>query len=188
VIAGDAETGVTIMRVVKELDAGAMLSVVRRRIAPHETSVDVERGLADVGAAALLDVVEQLASGVATEAPQDSALATYAAKIAREERAVDWTLPARDIHNRVRGLQPWPLVAVRIDGARYLLHRTDVSDETTDAPGGTIISASGDGIAVATGQGVLRILALQPEGRRVMSAREFLAGRKLAPGTIVTAP
>jgi methionyl-tRNA formyltransferase len=187
VIAGDAETGVTIMRVVKELDAGPMLKVVRQPIGPDDTSVDVERSLAELGAAALLDVVGEIAEGRAVEVPQDDSQATHAAKITRDEGVVDWSWPAREIHNRVRGLQPWPLVSVRIDGARYTLHRTALMDESTDAAPGTILSAAGDIMSVATGEGVLRILEIQPEGRRVMAVRDFLAGHRIEPGTIVTA-
>lgn len=187
VIAGDEATGVTIMRLVKELDAGPMLSVVRRPIDPDETSVDVERGLAELGAPALLDAVERIADGRALEVPQDHARATHAAKIAKEEGAVSWTLPAAAIHNRVRGLQPWPLVSVRIGGARYKIHRTARSGARTDAAPGTIVSAAAEGIAVATGDGeALRIVQIQPEGRRVMSAAEFLSGHRLEPGAIVT--
>lgn len=187
VIAGDAETGVTIMRVVAELDAGPVLSMVRRPIGPDETSVDVERALADLGAAALLDAVEAIADGRSVEVPQDHARATDAAKITREEGRVDWSLPAAAIHNRVRGLQPWPLVSVRIAGARYKVHRTALTGDTTDAAPGTIVSASGDGIAVATGgSAVLRIVQIQPEGSRAMTAREFLSGHPVEPGTLVT--
>jgi methionyl-tRNA formyltransferase len=187
VIAGDAETGVTIMRVVKELDAGPMMSTVRRPIGSDETSVDVEHALAELGARALVDVVERIADGSAVEVPQDDAQATHAAKIAREEGAVEWSLSAAEIHNRVRGLQPWPLVAVRIGGARYKIHRTTPTGDRTDAAPGTIVSVSADGIGVATGGGgVLRIDQIQPEGRRVMSARDFLSGHTLEPGTHLT--
>jgi methionyl-tRNA formyltransferase len=187
VMAGDIETGVTIMRVVKELDAGPMLSMVRRPIGPDETSVDVERALSELGATALLQVVEQMAAGPVVDVFQDDARATHAAKIAKEESAVDWSLPAREIHNRVRGLQPWPLVAIRIAGIRYRLHRTALTSARTDAPAGTILSASGDVITIAAGSSsVLRVLQLQPDGKRVMDAREFLSGHRLEPGTIVT--
>jgi methionyl-tRNA formyltransferase len=188
VIAGDPETGVTIMRVVAELDAGPMMSVVRRPIGPDETSVDVERALAELGARALVDVVDQIADGTAVEVAQDHGRATHASKIAREEAAVDWSLTSAEIHNRVRGLQPWPLVSVRIGGARYKVHLTTLTADRTDAVPGTIVSASADGIGIATGGGgVLRIVQIQPEGRRVMSARDFLSGHKLEPGSRLTA-
>ena len=189
VIAGDSETGVTIMRVVKELDAGPMILTARRPIGPDETSIEVERGLADLGAIALIDAVEQLAGGRAHEVPQDHGAATYAAKITRDEGVVDWSTPAQRIHDRVRGLQPWPLVSVRIDGARYLVHRTQLTGERTTAAAGTIVSATPDGIDVAAGDGqVVRLAQLQPEGRRAMSARDLLAGRSIRGGTAVTPP
>ena len=183
VIDGRDETGVTIMRVVRELDAGAMLAVARRPIGINETSVEVERGLAGLGASLLLDVVEQLAQGTAVETPQDHSRATYAHKIQKAEGAIDWTLPAGRIHNLVRGLQPWPLVSGRIDGRRFILHRTEPSEVTTDAEGGTVIEAAGDTLLIAGGDGhALRVVQIQPEGKRAMSARELLAGNPVRVG------
>jgi methionyl-tRNA formyltransferase len=184
VIDGRAETGVTIMRVVRELDAGPMLARVTRPIATDETSVDVERGLAALGAGLLLEVIEQLAAGTAKEEPQDDSAATYAAKITREEGTLDWTLPAAAIHDRVRGLQPWPLVSARLDGRRYLLHRTAHDPQSVADEPGTIVEASSDRLVVATAHGSLQILQLQPEGKRVLSTREFLAGYRVRPGMI----
>jgi methionyl-tRNA formyltransferase len=186
VIAGDRETGITIMRVVKELDAGASFKTIRRAIDPDETSIDVERELAEMGANLLIDVLQEIAEGRATETPQDSSLATYAPKITKEEGAVDWSLPAERLHNLVRGLQPWPLVSGRINGARFLVHRTALTSAVSpDAPG-TIVRAEPERLEVVAGDGrVLRFITIQPEGRRAMSAREFLAGRHIAPGTKV---
>jgi methionyl-tRNA formyltransferase len=186
VMAGDEATGVTIMRVVAELDAGPMLATATRSIAPDETSVDVEGGLAEAGADLLLDVVDRLARGPVDETPQDDAQATYAPKLLKTESPVDWSLPARTIHNRVRGLQPWPMASTTIEGDRGLIHRTAVTDVRTDARPGTIVEAGGDVLAVAAGDGlVLRILVIQSEGRRTMNVREFLSGRKLTPGMLL---
>jgi methionyl-tRNA formyltransferase len=183
VIAGDSETGITIMRVVKELDAGAMLAIRRRPIGPDETSVEVEHDLARIGADLLVETVDALAMGSVTETPQPEEGITYASKLTKEESAVSWTEPALRIHNLVRGLQPWPLVAARLAGVRVLVHRTALTDDVSDAPGGTVVQASGDTLAVAAGDGrVLRIVSLQPEGRRVMSVRDFLASRRIEPG------
>jgi methionyl-tRNA formyltransferase len=183
VMAGDEVTGVTIMRVVAELDAGPMLATATRPIALDETSVDVERGLADAGAGLLLDVVDRMARGPVVETPQDDARATFAPKLLKTESTIDWSLAARTIHNRVRGLQPWPMASTTIDGARSLIHRTTVSDVRADAAPGTVVEAGGDVLAVAAGDGVvLQILEIQPEGGRTMSVREFLSGRKLRPG------
>lgn len=182
-IDGRTETGVTIMRVVRELDAGPMFAKIVRPIAEDETSLDVEQDLARLGAGLLLDVVEQLAAGTACEEPQDHTRATHAPKLTKGEGVIDWGLPGVRIHDRVRGLQPWPLVSAHLDDRRYLLHRTSRTRERTTAAGGTIVQASGDVLAVAAGDGeVLHILQLQPEGKRVMTAREFLAGRSIPPG------
>ena len=183
VMAGDTETGVTIMRVVKELDAGAMFAVRRRVIGPDETSVEVEHALAGIGAGVLLETVEALAGGRAEETPQPGTGITYAAKLTREESAVPWSDTAAQIHNKVRGLQPWPLVAARLAGTRVLIHRTGLTGALSDRPPGSILRAQGDELSVVAGDGgVLRILEIQPEGRRVMRTREFLAGRRIDAG------
>ncbi|HET7218304.1 MAG TPA: methionyl-tRNA formyltransferase [Vicinamibacterales bacterium] len=186
VIAGDAETGVTIMRVVKELDAGPMFAKVVRPIADDETSADVERDLAVRGAELLATVIRDMAAGRAVETPQDSALVTYAPKIEKAEGAVEWSLPAARLHNLVRGLQPWPLVSTRIAGSRVLIHKTALTTALTPDRPGTIVRAEADRFEIAAGDGrVLRLLVVQPEGRRPMTAREFLAGRSIPQGTKV---
>ncbi|MEO6213020.1 MAG: methionyl-tRNA formyltransferase [Vicinamibacterales bacterium] len=192
VVAGDAETGVTIMRVVSELDAGPMIETVRRRIDTDETSVQVEQGLAELGAGILVDVVDRLSEGPVTEVPQEHALATYAPKITKAEGAIDWALPAAAIHNLVRGLQPWPLVAVTLDGVRCAIYRTSLSQPSgativpkgTAAEPGTVVTAAGDMLTIAAGDGrLIRIVEIQPDGRRVMNARDFLSGRTVSVGT-----
>lgn len=193
VIAGDTATGVTIMRVVQELDAGPMLASVTRPIGPDDTSVEVEHDLAELGASLLLDVVDRLVAGAVVETPQDAAQATFAPKVLKSESRIDWSTGAGRIHNQVRGLQPWPLASTTIEGTRCLIHRTSVVDRDTlqgmhaevrawSGPG-TVIVASGDILAIATGDGgILQITQIQPEGRRTMSAREFLSGHRLDPG------
>jgi methionyl-tRNA formyltransferase len=184
VIAGDRETGVTIMRVVHALDAGAMMAKAARPIGPDETSVEVEEALAELGAPLLLEAIEDLAAGRAVETPQDDALATYAPKIQKAERSIDWSLPAIAIHNHVRGLQPWPLVSARIEGVRYLIHKTAIVDDRTEAPAGTVVRAAGDHLEIAGGDGrMVRALLIQPEGRRIMSARDLLAGHRIPAGS-----
>jgi methionyl-tRNA formyltransferase len=186
VIAGDRVTGVTIMRVVKELDAGPMLAAASREIGPDETSPEVERDLADMGASLVLEVVDRLAAGEVTATAQSEELATYAPKLTKAEGSIEWDLPGRQIHNLVRGLQPWPLVSGRLGGNRVLLHRTALTGDEASARPGTITRAEGDSLEFASGDGqVVRILALQPEGRRVMSARDFLSGRPVAPGSLL---
>jgi methionyl-tRNA formyltransferase len=185
VIDGRTETGVTIMRVVRELDAGPMFARATRPIGPDETSLEVDQALAIMGADLLLEVVEQLAANTAREEPQDHGRASYAHKLTKGDGTIDWGLPAARIHNLVRGLHPWPLVSTHLGDRRFLLHRTGRTGEKSGAPPGTIVEATGDRLDVAGGDGeVLRILQLQPEGRRVMTAREFLAGRGAAAGDL----
>lgn len=185
VMAGDTETGVTIMRVIRELDAGPTFASARRAIAPDETSVDVERGLASLGAGLLVDVVEEIAAGRAREVPQDDAQATYAPKITREEGRIEWTRPARQIHDQVRGLYPWPHAHTFVGGSRVIVLRTRVGPPVAYPPApGTVLHASRDTLHVMAGDGrAVAIELVQPEGKRPMSARELLAGRPIASGT-----
>jgi methionyl-tRNA formyltransferase len=189
VLAGDAETGVTIMRVIRELDAGAMFAKAIRRIGPNDTSDVVERELAELGGALLVTVVDQLAEGAAREEPQDASQATYAPKLTKDEGLIDWDRPAIAIHNQVRGLYPWPHAYTFLDGMRIIVLGTRPSGDSSDAPAGTVIAAGPEGIQVAAGAGsVLVIDTLQPEGKRPMSARDFLSGRPLASGTVLGRP
>ncbi|HXW05153.1 MAG TPA: methionyl-tRNA formyltransferase, partial [Vicinamibacterales bacterium] len=183
VIAGETVTGVTIMRVVKALDAGPTFASVTRPIGPDDTSVEVETDLARLGARLLVEVADRIAAGTAVETPQEEGLATYAPKITREEGVIAWDQPAATIHDLVRGLQPWPLVSGRLGSTRVLLRRTQVDPSARAAAAGRAArSADGDAIDIVCAVGtVLRVLRLQPEGRRVMSAREFLAGHALGP-------
>jgi len=186
IIAGDNETGVTIMRVVKALDAGPMLATVRRRIEDAETSEDVEQSLAVLGADLLVSTLDDLARGAAHEESQDDSAATYAHRLTKDDGIVSWARPARDIHNLIRGLHPWPHAFTFHWGHRLILHHAVPHESAVTEPPGTIIAAHGDDLRVATGFGALRIVALQAEGKRVMTAREFLAGHPMAAGELLT--
>jgi len=189
VLDGERETGVTIMRVEKMLDAGAMLARATRPIGPDETSDVVERDLAQLGAPLLIDVIEQLAAGTAQEELQDFMMCSYAPKVTKGEGLLDWSLPASYIHNRVRGLYPWPHAYSYLDGRRLILLRTRLDAETTDAPPGTIVDTASGSLCVATGHGERIVIErVQPEGRRPMEARDFLAGHRLQPGARFTSP
>jgi methionyl-tRNA formyltransferase len=182
VLAGDPETGVTIMRVAAELDAGPTFAIETVPIPPDATSGEMETVLAHLGARLMLPVVNAMAEGRAIETPQDHSRATHAAKITKEEGAIDWTAPASVVHNQVRGLQPWPLAWTRLGSDRLVLRRTRPLAHGDLAPG-TVVRAGGDELVVACGHGTeLQILEIQPEGRRTMTAREFLAGRAIRPG------
>jgi methionyl-tRNA formyltransferase len=189
IIDGEAETGVTIMRLVRELDAGNMIAKVKRPIGPDDTSDVVERDLAQLGASLLVDVVDRMADGPVEEERQDFMMATYAPRLTKEEGLVDWTLPAPFIHNRVRGLYPWPHAYTYLDGQRLILLQTRVEDEPAAEPPGTVVAVSRDALHVVTGHGGrLAVLRLQAEGKRPMSGREFLAGHPVRPGACLAGP
>jgi len=182
VIAGETTTGVTIMRVVLALDAGAMLARVERPVGPNDTSDQVERDLASLGAAVLVQTLDRMAAGPVNEVPQDDSLANYAHRLTKEDGLVDWSRTADEIHNQIRGLHPWPHAYSYLDGQRLILWRSTWSDEPVEADPGTVLAADGDELRVATGRGTLLITELQAEGRRVARTREFLAGRKIPAG------
>ena len=195
VMNGDSETGVTIMRVVKALDAGAMLSGVRLPIDPDETSEELEKRLAVAGARLLVETVDDMERGRVVETPQDDGLSTYAPRLRKEEGLIDWSRPASAIHNQVRGLHPWPHAFTFGPSGRLIVHRSalEPGDESPgagasaiserSAPPGTIVAADpARGFIVATGRGTLRLLEVQSEGGRVQPADQFLLGHPLEPG------
>ena len=184
VMAGDTETGVSIMRVVQALDAGPVLDTARRPIGPDETSEEVERDLSVMGADLLVRVVAALASGDARQTPQDDSQATYAPVLKKEEGLIRWERDARAIHDQVRGLHPWPRAFTSIEGVHVIVHRSSVeSEDGTPGLPGEIRSVSRSGIVVAAGRGSVRLLQLQAEGRRSLEAREFAIGSRLRAGS-----
>ena len=182
VIAGERDTGVTIMRIVQALDAGPMLANARRPIAAEETSEDVERDLARLGAALLVGTLDGLAADRGLETPQDDRQATYAHKLRKEEGLIDWRWTAERLHNLIRGLHPWPHAFTFLGTHRIIVRRSRWSAESSPEAAGTVVDAVGSRLAVATGSGILEITELQSEGKRPMSAREFLAGHPLSRG------
>jgi methionyl-tRNA formyltransferase len=184
VMAGDVETGITIMRVVRELDAGPMLAVERRKIGLEETSADVEQALADLGGPLAATTVERLSQGPIPEEPQPDAGVNYADRITKDDSPIFWWRASHEVHNQVRGLHPWPLASSSIGGHRLLVLRTKMSEGPAPASAipGTVLEAEGERFVVAAGHGTIQILELRPEGRRTMTAREFLAGHRVAVG------
>jgi methionyl-tRNA formyltransferase len=184
VMSGDTETGITIMRVVPALDAGPMLAKVTLPIGADETSAELEPRLAAAGARLLVEIVDRLAAGPVPEEAQDERLVTYAARIERREGLCDWNRPAVEVHNHIRGLQPWPLVSVFLHGRRVLLVRSQVAspDIPNSATPGTVVRADAAGLVVAANPGSVRLLSVQPEGRAPMRVSDFLNGHRVAIG------
>jgi methionyl-tRNA formyltransferase len=183
VLAGDRETGVTIMRVVPALDAGPMLAKLPTPIGVDETSEELERRLSVLGAHLLGETIEALARGPLTETEQDEGRVTYAHRLERRESSLDWAQPAAAVHNQIRGLTPWPLASALIAGRRLILHRSHVAEtEGALAPAGTVLAAGEAGLVVAAAPGAVALTELQVEGRPPMSVRAFLNGHQVRPG------
>jgi methionyl-tRNA formyltransferase len=189
IIAGETETGVTIMRVAAKLDSGAMFARRTLPIGADQTSEELEDVLAAAGARLLVEVVDSLAAGTAQEEPQDERLVTYASRLTKEEGLIDWTLPAVRIHDRVRGLYPWPHAYSYVEGRRIIVWRTSPLGIPVAAPPGTVVQASADGLHVATGDGrALALLELQSEGGRMLPAADFLRGHAVQAGARFSSP
>jgi methionyl-tRNA formyltransferase len=189
VMNGDDETGVTIMRVVKALDAGAMLAKTAVPIGPDDRTDTLEQVLADVGGRLLVETVDRMAAGPVAELPQDDRLATYAPRLTKDDGLIDWGRPARAIHDQVRALHPWPHAFTFGPDGRLILHRAAAADTASASePPGTILPASAEAICIATGRGVLQVLELQAEGGRVLPALSFLAGHPLPAGARLGTP
>ncbi len=187
VLAGDAVTGVTIMRVVLALDAGPMLARIETPIAADDTSDTLEVRLAAVGGDLLVETLDRLSAGSVDEVPQDDTLVTYAERVQRAESVVDWAQPAARIDRQVRGLQPWPLAVVHVETRSVaLLHSFVVDHESLQGAPGTIVAATQDALHVACAPGVLAITQVKPEGRRPMAVRDFLNGAGPLVGTVLT--
>ena len=176
---GDAETGVSIMYMAEELDAGDVIRAAKTPIDPEEDLPMLWDRLAELGAQALSETVEQLRAGTAHRTVQDHSAYTYAPMLTKDMGVIDWTKPAGHIHNQVRGLIPWPCASTELGGATVKIFRTEVGSETAKAPG-TVAAAGKAGIDVACGDGhLLRILELQPQGGRRMAAADYLRGHPL---------
>jgi methionyl-tRNA formyltransferase len=182
ILAGDSRTGVTIMRVVRQLDAGPIMASVATPIQLSETSAELEFRLAALGAGLLRETLDRMADGTATEEAQDGSLVTHAARLDRRDSEIDWARPARAVHDHIRGLHPWPYAATLFDGRRLILRRSEVSrDDDTGRPPGTVVSATGT-LDVATRPGAIRIVELQTPGRAPVPVAAFLRGHRIATG------
>lgn len=181
VINGDAETGVTIMYMATELDAGDIIDQVSTPIDPDETVEAVHDRLADLGGQLLVKVVGEIAAGTAKRTPQDHEKATLAPMLSRALSPIDWTRPAKAIHDQVRGLVPWPATSTDILGGGVVkVYAVSETGETTGKAPGTILAAGNPGIDVACGDGkVIRITELQAPGSRRMAAADYLRGHPL---------
>lgn len=183
--AGDAETGVTIMQMDVGLDTGAMIRKVSCPIAFDETSASLYDKLAELGPQALVETLNAMAAGDTAAETQDDALANYAQKLSKEEARIDWSMEAVAIERCIRAFNPWPISWFEVAEQTIKVWRAEVIDSDHGQPAGTLLKADKQGIDIATGKGVLRLLTLQPPGKKAMSVSDLLNSRRdwFAPGT-----
>ncbi|WP_421288580.1 methionyl-tRNA formyltransferase [Aeromonas veronii] len=183
--AGDAETGVTIMQMDVGLDTGAMIRKVSCPIAADETSASLYDKLAELGPQALVDTINAMAAGETAAEAQDDALANYAEKLSKEEARIDWSMEAVAIERCIRAFNPWPISWFEVADQTVKVWQAAVIDSDHGQPAGTLLKADKQGIDIATGKGVLRLLTLQPPGKKAMSVTDLLNSRRdwFEPGT-----
>jgi methionyl-tRNA formyltransferase len=184
ILAGDATTGVCVMRMEAGLDTGPVMLRRETAIGLRETAGDVEARLAREGGLAIVEALDALAAGRAVFEPQDSARATYAAKLTKAEARLDWREPAELLERRVRALNPRPIAETSLDGAQLRVHAAEAVPAPAGAVPGTILRADAAGIAVMAGEGALLLTRVQLPGRRVVGAGELANARPL-PGKVL---
>lgn len=185
--AGDSETGVTIMQMDVGLDTGDMLYKLACPVTAKDTSATLYDKLAQLGPQGLLETLSQLADNRAHPEKQDEALANYAEKLSKEEARLNWQLPAMQLERCIRAFNPWPMSFFNIDDQPIKVWQASVLPHADKQPG-EIIQADKQGIKIATAEGVLNLLQLQPAGKKPMSAQDLLNSRRewFEPGTILT--
>ena len=176
ILEGDETTGVTIMLLDEGMDTGPILNQSESRIGADETCDELTARLFDVGANLLVETLEQRSDGSVTPTPQDDANATVTMRLQRSDGEIDWNDTAESIARRVRAFTPWPGTFTTWDGRTLKVLRAKPMEESHDYPPGKIITMNDSQVAVATGQGILRLVSVQIEGRRAFSAEDFARG------------
>lgn len=181
---GETETGVTVILMTPRIDAGGMLHVARTPIGPDETAGELEDRLATLGAPLVADSIAELAAGAARVIRQDRAQVTRAPKLRKEDGLIDWSKPARAVHDLVRAMQPWPAAYSYFYGnrgpaaepLRLIVHKTHPLDAPAVSAPGRVVEAEGDRLVVAAGRGAVRLLNVQVAGKKELPAEEFVRG------------
>lgn len=195
ILAGDRETGISIMQMDAGLDTGPVLRRAACPVHEDDTGASLHDRLAPLGARTMVETLAALDAGNAHAEPQDEAQATHAGRIAKSDGLLDWSRPAETLARRVRAYNPWPVAyamapAVGAAGAgvreRLRIWSARVVAYSGDAPAGTVLASSAAGIDVATGREALRILRLQAPGKRTMSSADYLNAHALAIGAVLT--
>ena len=182
ILDGQKETGVTIMYMTRDLDAGDIVCSKKTDIMPDEDARELTHRLALLGADALEDAIEKIADGTAVRTPQDHSASTYAPMLSKDLSPMDWTRSAQALHDQVRGLIPWPCASMELGGKKVKVFKTRMGAEI-NAAAGTILTAGKQGLEIACGDGhSLWILELQAEGGKRMMSADYLRGHPVEIG------
>lgn len=183
IIDGKKETGITTMMMADGIDTGDMLLTGKIAIEENDNFETVHDKLGACGAEVLLDTLKALRAGKLTATPQDDTLATYAPKIEKEDCVIDFARPAQAVHDQIRGLSPLPLAFTHTpDGKMLKVIASERLELACDVPAGTVVSLDSGKITVACKEGAVALLSVLPEGKKRMSAADFINGRKLSVG------
>jgi methionyl-tRNA formyltransferase len=191
IASGEHETGVSLMRIVRQLDAGPVADVERVPIGPRDTALEIEQKLATACVPLLVRTLPMLATGDLAFVEQDHASATFCRRLVKEDGRLDFSAAASLLAARINGLFPWPACSVEIAGQPIKIGLADAPAETevchllSDKPAGAVLGADAGGLLVATGAGVLRCLRLQKPGGKMLPAPEFLRGSPVAVDTVL---
>jgi len=178
-LAGDERSGVTLMQMVKKLDAGPMLKQAECAIVPHESAAELQDRLALLGAEALQQMLSVLAAGAVRPQPQNETDVTYAHKVEKSEALMDWLRPAQELERQVRAFNPWPVAYTSFNGERLRIWRAEALVQRTDAAPGAVLDGVAGRMDVATGNGVLRLLEVQLAGKKRMPVQPFLNAHRV---------
>lgn len=181
ILNGERETGVTIMHMAHDLDAGDIILQRATPIEPDETARALYDRLAELGGQLVTEAVDAIEQGTATRTPQDESKATLAPMLTRELSPMDFSRPAQTLHDQVRGLCPWPAAVMELDGLRCKVLQTALTGETTSKTPGSVVQADNKkGLKIACGDGkVLELVTIQPDGKKAMLATAFLMGHPI---------
>ena len=179
VLDGRSETGVTAMYLCREMDAGDMIDVAKTPIGPDETAGELLDRLAVLGADLLSSTLTKIETNQAVATPQDHSLATYAPMLNKSMCPIDWTKTARQVHDHVRGMNPWPVATTELAGKRFKIYATAVVADAPKAEPGAILGLSKTGLQIACGEGAVEIRILQAEGGKRMAAPDYFRGHPL---------
>ena len=185
-INGETETGVTIMLLDEGMDTGDMLLQEKLPIMPTDTVATLHDKLAQNGARLLGKALDELGSSGWTRVPQDHVKATYAPLLKKEDGMIQWQKSAREIHNQIRGMNPWPGCFTCFNGKLLKVFAAEISGEQAKGTPGSIVEISGTGIAVAAGTGTLVLKEIQLEGKKRMLVEEFIKGKTIKAGDVLT--